>query len=74
MQYFNNKQSKTIDELIQLYMLPDLAGDRWILKQVFLVPSKTQQEEFSLITICFIDKTNLVMFKYIDLDGNVRSD
>jgi hypothetical protein len=72
MQYFNNKQSRTIDELIQLHLVPDQAGDRWILKQVFLVNSTKNPDQFSLIILSLIDKTNFIVFKYIDFDGNIR--
>ncbi|NJK71742.1 MAG: hypothetical protein HC932_05925 [Thermales bacterium] len=72
LRYTNNEQTKTIDELIQLHLIPDMAGDRWILKQIFFIENPKNSEEFNMIILCFIDKTNLIIYKHIDANGSIR--
>jgi hypothetical protein len=70
MNYINDKQSKRIDELFRLLMIPDLSGSCWYLKQIYLEESKNVPNEYELITIVFVDKIDKIMLKFIDINGN----
>jgi hypothetical protein len=72
--FTNDKQSKRIDELIRLLMIPDSSGSCWYLKQIYFVPSTNNDDEFSIIRLVFVDKGDLIMFRSIDIDGqDIRS-
>lgn len=68
--YTNDKQTKRLDELIRLLMIPDASGSAWFLKQIYFEISKVDSNEFSEITLVFIDKSYQIMFRSIDKNGN----
>jgi CRISPR/Cas system CSM-associated protein Csm4 (group 5 of RAMP superfamily) len=67
----NNKQSVAIDELIQLFLVPDIGKDRWRIKQIYFYPSSIVEDEFDKITFVLIDNKDkeILYFKSIDING-----
>jgi hypothetical protein len=74
MYYTNDRQTKRIDELIRLLMIPDLTGSCWYLKQIYFVPHPNNPNEINIIRLVFVDKVDLIMFRSIDSNGDdIRS-
>jgi hypothetical protein len=70
----NDRQSKRIDELIRLLMIPDLTGNCWFLKQIYFVPNPDTSGDIIIIRLVFVDKVDLIMFRSIDDSGkDIRS-
>lgn len=70
--HLNDKQSKIIDELFRLLMIPDLSGSCWYLKQAYFTPCESNKGEFSKIVMVFVDKKELIMSRSIDINGNIE--
>jgi hypothetical protein len=66
----NNAQARKLDFLLTQSILPDAAGDRWRIKQQYMVPHPTIQGECVTIVLVLVDKTGFIMFYYIRYDGN----
>ena len=67
----NSKQSKRLDELIQIMMIADLTGQRWFLVGIYFTPSQSIEDQFEIVKIVFVDKKVNFLTISMDINGNI---
>ena len=74
MKYTNDKQSKKINELIQLIVSPQNLGEHWVLQSIKFVESKELENQLELIQVVLMSSndSSIISIYDIDINGNAR--